>query len=131
MIFKCLYDKVDYLKWGDTTRIITKYMCIAIVYIVMGKRLACSPAKHTLDLTPRIRRFLFIVDIPCSRVSITGVIWQILFYVTACSFLVAYLLFEVESEWILGLFDFIMTVEWIGIGLPLTIYSTVCEAIRK
>lgn len=112
-------------------RIAIKYVCVAIVYVVMGRRLACSPTKHTLDLKPRIRRLLFIVDVSCSRVSLSGIIWQILFYLTAGSFFAAYLVSEVEIEWILGLFDFIMTVEWIGIGLPLIIYSIVCESIRK
>ena len=112
-------------------RIVVRYLLTAVLYIGMGKRLACSSAKHTLHLNPCLCRFLFIAPIPCSRVSIAGVIWQIVFYITACSFFAIYLFLEVETKWMLGLFDCIMAVEWIGIGLPLTIYAVVCEKIRK
>ncbi len=112
-------------------RIVVRYLLTAVLYIGMGKRLACSPAKYILHLNPCLCRFLFIAPIPCSRVSIAGVIWQIVFYITACSFLAIYLFLEVETKWMLGLFDCIMAVEWIGIGLPLTIYATVCEAMQK
>lgn len=105
-----------------------RFILILIVNISVGRRFSRESDSHTIKLPKSVRRWLYIVDLDCSRVSIAGLIWQITIIVTAIGLCIAWLIFRFDFFfWYNG----ISVCEWVGIGLPLGVYLGVCELLIK
>ncbi len=79
-------------------------------------------------------RFLFIVDIRQygirqSKISIAGIIWQVMTYLTACAVGIIYILVGLKCT--LWVARYIVLVECLGIGNLLGIYIGISEIVLK
>mgnify|MGYP005752186469 FL=1 len=113
------------MDWREAARVIA----VIAAYIFIGRRLNYLPAYHVFCLSKRVRRFLFVVDVKATAISITAIIWQIMFYLTAVFSCTAYFLLGYHRFRLL--LYYIVLYEWLGVGNALGIYSAISDIILK
>ena len=113
------------MDWREAARVIA----VIVGYIIIGRRLTYLPAYHVFCLSKRVRRFLFVVDVKATTISITAIIWQIMFYLTAVFSCTAYFLLGYHRFRLL--LYYIVLYEWLGVGNALIIYVAASDIILK
>lgn len=103
-------------------------LVILYVYFLFGRKLATYSSIHPIALTKKMRRFLFIIDIRKSNISVVAVIWQALIYVTIIFSLIAFFVLKTSDFW--GYLCIALLGEIFIVGLPLGIYAAIGEAIK-
>lgn len=104
-----------------------RFICFFLINIYGGRKFSSEPALHTVRLSKRMRRLIYVVDIGNSEISIVGLIWQTMFVITTLGLCIAWIILRFDSFfwWYNG----IAVIEWLFVGVPLAIYSGISQYI--